>query len=76
MITRKGSAQPGVNASILSILDIPIAPIQEQQRIINCVNEKLSIIDVIESEIEKSLLRKDTLRNSILNKAFQGDLIN
>ena len=75
MVTRKGSAQPGVNASILSKMKIPLAPLPEQRRIINIVKQKLSIVEEIESEIERSQLLSNHLRQTILNKAFLGELV-
>lgn len=61
-------------ARIRSIV-IPICSLAEQQEIINQLEEKLSIVEQNEKEIETALTKAELLRQSILKKAFSGQLI-
>lgn len=53
---------------------IPICALDEQQEIVNQLEEKLSIIEQNEKEIESALAKAELLRQSILKKAFSGQL--
>ena len=74
MIVKKGSAQPGVNATILATLRVPFPPLAEQQRIVAEVEQRLSVADEMEKTVEQSLKRAERLRQSILKRAFEGKL--
>lgn len=54
---------------------IPFPSLKEQQLIVNELESKLTICDKIEETINQSLLQAETLRQSILKKAFEGKLI-
>ena len=54
---------------------IPICSLDEQQEIVNQLEEKLSIIEQNEKEIESALAKAELLRQSILKKAFSGQLV-
>jgi type I restriction enzyme S subunit len=49
--------------------------LHEQQRIVAEVERRLSVIDELESTVEANLTRADRLRQSILSKAFSGNLV-
>ncbi|MGB2963673.1 MAG: restriction endonuclease subunit S [Anaerolineales bacterium] len=72
---RKGSAQPGVNATLLSKLEIPLPPKEEQTRITQIADRKLSVADEIENEINYAIQYSERLRQSILKQAFEGKLV-
>ena len=63
-----------INSGELQNLIIPIASIEEQKEIVNQLEEKLSIIEQNEKEIESALAKAELLRQSILKKAFSGKL--
>ncbi len=65
-----------INLTILSGLPIPICSLQEQQLIVSELESKLTVCDKIEETIGNSLKQAETLRQSILKKAFEGKLIN
>lgn len=73
-VVSKGTAQPGANASILGALDVPLAPLNEQRRIV----AKLGALQARSRRAREALdavpplLEK--LRQSILAAAFRGDL--
>lgn len=64
-----------INSGELQNLIIPIASIEEQKEIVNQLEEKLSIIEQNEKEIESALAKAELLRQSILKKAFNGQLV-
>lgn len=62
-------------ASIKSFL-FPLPTLQEQQHIVDDLESKLTVCDKIEETITKSLQQAELLKQSILNKAFEGKLLN
>lgn len=64
-----------INKTVLSNFPIPLTSFTEQKEIVNQLEEKLSIIEQNEKEIEKALAKAELLRQSILKKAFSGKLI-
>lgn len=70
-----GGVQPNLNLSIIKRLQFPLAPIEEQSRIIQEIESRLSVADKMEESITKSLQQAEALRQSILKKAFEGRLI-
>jgi len=67
--------QANVNGTKLQALSVPLPPHKEQGIIVSEVENKLSIIDGIEKEVDRNLIRADRLRQSVLKKAFSGKLI-
>lgn len=70
----KGSAQPGANASILSKLQLPVAPRPEQRRIvakIEALQERSRNACKALAEVKPLL---EQFRQSLLAAAFRGDL--
>lgn len=70
----------GVNLPRVStkfILEYPInlPPIEEQNRIVQEIESRLSVADKMEQSIQESLLKAEALRQSILKKAFCGELV-
>jgi type I restriction enzyme S subunit len=59
------------------ITDYPIAvcSINEQQKIVDEIDSRLSVCDKIEESITTSLQQAEALRQSILKKAFEGKLV-
>jgi len=71
----KGSTRNFLNQNILKKLVLILPPFEEQRLIIQKVENKLSIIDEIDKEVDKNLKRANRLRQSILEKAFTGKLV-
>ena len=59
----------------LANVELPLPPREEQSRIVDDVERQLSIVAEVEMQVVANLRRTDRLRQSILIKAFSGDLI-
>ena len=73
----KLSGGVGINhlsAGKLESMAIPLVAISESEKILELINEKLSLIENIEQTITTSLQQAEALRQSILKKAFSGKL--
>jgi len=70
-----GGVQPNLNLGIVKRTLFPFPPFEEQQLIVSELESKLTVCDKIEETISQSLLQAETLRQSILKKAFEGKLV-
>ncbi len=68
------TAQKNINLQVLSELVVPLPPLAEQRRIVAEVERRLSVIQQAEAAVEASLHRAERLRQSILKRAFSGQL--
>lgn len=77
-IEDKAKSTSGVNninsVEILN-LEIPLPPLAEQQRIVKEIESRLSQATASETYIENALQQAEALRQSILKKAFSGELV-
>lgn len=71
----RGVAQKHLNVGVYSNLIIPVPPIKNQLKIIKQLESGLSVCDSIEQNIKESLEKAEALRQSILKKAFEGNLL-
>ena len=71
----KGSSRAFLNQTILNSLKFPFCSFEEQQLIVQELESKLTVCDKIEETIIQSLQQAETLRQSILKKAFEGKLV-
>lgn len=69
------TAQKNINLAILSDTAVPLPPEKEQKIIIDEIEKSLSVAEGIEISVEKNITRADRLRQSILRKAFLGQLV-
>ncbi len=72
-----GCNKPGspVPSSSLATLSPPLPPLEEQQRIVAEVEQRLSAIDALRAAIERAQRRSAALRRSVLERAFRGELV-
>jgi type I restriction enzyme S subunit len=71
----RGVAVKGVNIGDLRTMPIPLPPLEEQRRIVQEVEERLSRIDALRASIERAQRRSKVLRAAILERAFRGELV-
>jgi len=64
-----------INMTVLRSLPIPLPSLREQHTITATLESRLSICDQLETIIGESLAKAETLRQSILKKAFSGQLV-
>src|ERR1051325_1391884 len=72
---RTTAGQTGVSGSDLRAVPTPLAPLEEQELIVEEVERRLSIIESTEHDIERSLREAQRMRQSILKQAFEGKLV-
>lgn len=76
--TRKtsiGTTRAGTNSKIVGDLPLILPPISEQHRIIEEIERYFSIASEIEKIVEQSITCTSRLRQSILKRAFEGELV-
>jgi type I restriction enzyme S subunit len=70
-----GSTIKNVSLKAMREFEIPIPQIiEEQHTIVQEIESRLSVSDKLEQTIEDSLKKAEALRQSILKKAFEGEL--
>ena len=70
-----GIGRPRLNLREIKGLRLPLPPLKEQRRIVAEVERRLSLIQQAEAGVEASLQRAERLRQSILKRAFSGQLV-
>ena len=70
-----GTAQKTVALNSLRKFLVPYCSPQEQSKIVQEIETRLSVCDNIESTIRESLEKAEALRQSILKTAFEGKLL-
>jgi type I restriction enzyme S subunit len=71
----QGAAQPNLNTDIIKNCEVPYCSFEEQERVVQEIESHLSVADKLEETITASLQQSETLRQSILKKAFEGKLV-
>ena len=70
-----GGNQPNLNLEKIKMWEIDIPPLEEQAEIVRRVKLAFEKLDKIESRYQKAKEYSDKLAQSILNKAFRGELV-
>ncbi|MEJ7653739.1 MAG: restriction endonuclease subunit S [Chloroflexia bacterium] len=76
--TRRGSSgnnQPALNKARVEQLMFQLPPREEQRQIVSAVEQCLSMIEQIGGQVDADLKRAARLRQSILKRAFAGELV-
>jgi len=77
-ITTQASSTSGLHTLSISkvgTLSVPICSPAEQVEIARILDTRLETAEMLDKEIDASLARSDALRQSILRKAFAGQLV-
>ncbi|OIN90180.1 hypothetical protein AUJ42_03575 [Candidatus Collierbacteria bacterium CG1_02_44_10] len=69
-----GGNQPNLNLSKIKEWNVNVPPEEEQREIVNRVKKMFEYADKVEKQIELASKRTDKLTQSILAKAFRGEL--
>lgn len=69
-----GGTMEILNLSILKELPIALPPLEEQHEIVRRVEQLFAYADTIEKQVNSALTRVNSLTQSILAKAFRGEL--
>ena len=59
----------------IEILPVPLAPFVEQRAIVSAIESRLSACDKLSRDIDENLGKSQSMRQSILKKAFDGELL-
>ncbi|HCG8567987.1 restriction endonuclease subunit S [Vibrio parahaemolyticus] len=69
------AGQAGVNKKFLESYPLFVPPLEEQKEIVRLVDQYFTFADTIEAQVKKAQARVDNLTQSILAKAFRGELV-
>lgn len=69
-----GNNQQALNKSFVQSLGFPLPPIEEQIEIVENLNKLFHHTDIIQKQIDNALSQINNLTQSILAKAFRGEL--
>lgn len=70
-----GVNQSNINGEKLAHYPFPYCSLEEQRIIVELLEEQMSSIDRTEADIDYQLQKSEALRQSILKKAFSGQLV-
>ncbi|MGF1736514.1 restriction endonuclease subunit S [Photobacterium satsumensis] len=73
--TSVGSTMVNLNQKVIKSLEVYFPPIEEQKEIVRLVYQYFAFADTIEAQVKKAQARVDNLTQSILAKAFRGELV-
>ena len=68
------TAQKNINLDTLENLIVPYCSLEEQRAVIAEIESRLSVCDSIEKTVDAALQQAESMRQSILKKAFEGVL--
>ncbi len=69
-----GTTFPNISYEQIASIPFPLGPLPEQHFIVSEIERRLSLADRLEKAIDDALERSELLRQSILKKAFEGEL--
>ena len=68
------AGQFNLTLEICRSIEIPLPPLKVQEKIVKEIELQLSARDSIQKAIDAALSQTEAMRQSILKKAFEGDL--
>lgn len=69
----RGAAQGHLNVSAYANLPIGVPDLQEQEKLVKQISDRLSVCDSIEKTVDTALAQADAMRQSILKQAFEEE---
>ncbi len=70
----RGAAQGHLNVSAYANLPIGVPDLQEQEKLVKQISDRLSVCDSIEKTVDTALAQADAMRQIILKQAFEGKI--
>lgn len=70
-----GGVQPNLNLGIVENTAVPICSLEEALQLVETLESRLSEVDQLDQILASALQQADALRQSILKKAFSGQLV-
>jgi len=70
-----GAGKPGLNLKNIKDVAINLPPLEEQKEIVRQVEKLFALADKVEAHYQKAKARVDKLSQSVLAKAFRGELV-
>lgn len=70
----RGTTQKFIALGGLRVLPVPVPSVNEQSAILNEIESRFSVCNKLEETVESSLRQAESLRQSILKQAFEGEL--
>ena len=68
----RGAAQGHLNVTAYANLPIGVPDLQEQEKLVKQISDRLSVCDSIEKTVDTALAQADAMRQSILKQAFEA----
>lgn len=72
---QKGATKVGLGLNDINNVNIPFPPLEEQKEIVRQVEKLFTIADKLEVHYQKAKAHIDKLSQSVLAKAFRGELV-
>jgi type I restriction enzyme S subunit len=72
--TKKGTGQPNVNGTKLANIRVPIAPPEEQHRIVTYLDDLQAKVDSLKRLQAETAIELNAMLPSVLDRAFKGEL--
>ncbi|HIF9191490.1 TPA: restriction endonuclease subunit S [Photobacterium damselae] len=73
--SKTGTTVASVETKLLESMEFELPSTQEQKEIVRLVDQYFAFADIIEAQVKKAQARVDNLTQSILAKAFRGELV-
>ena len=70
-----GNNQKALNKNRVASIQFPLCSAEEQMAVVQALSEKLSFVENLDNELNVQLAKAEALRQSILKKAFSGQLV-
>jgi type I restriction enzyme S subunit len=74
-VSYASGGQPNINLATLLPLSMPLPPLGEQERIVAELERRLSVVEELEAVVNTNFQRATRLRQSILQRAFVGEIV-
>ena len=73
-LLQKGATKAGLTLSDIKNIDVPLAPRKEQDQVVDSIDQVMSELGRLNKDLDNLKTTSSTLRQSILSKAFKGEL--